>query len=430
MDQIIEGKAFVNNSLHECCIGISNGKIIEVKKTLTGAPRKKFPKKIIFPSGIDIHVHFRDPGFIDKEDFHSGSIAAAYGGISCICDMPNTRPFTSTINALKKKDMVAKRKSIVDYGLYAGIDKENISEINSLSEHCCGYKLFLGNSTESNIVPAEKLPTIFKQLNNINKLLAVHAEDEKCLSDHNRRELSLYDHLLSRPKECEIKAIKLLIQLHTETNIQLHICHISSAAAIQQLEKRASSISIGATPHHLFFDIHKKISNPSFMKVNPPIRDSPDREYLWNSFASGKIDVVESDHAPHTLAEKCVDFDKSPSGMPGVETMFPILLAASKQAKLSLATIINCVCRRPAELINAPKGCIASGYDADLCVVDLKNVQKVSTEDLHSKCNWTPFEGFKAIFPSDVLIRGDPVIRDYESIGKAGNSKNIGKIGA
>jgi dihydroorotase len=430
MDQIIEGKAFIDKEFYNCCIGISDGKIIEIKKTINGTPRKTFPKKIILPAGVDIHVHFRDPGLTHKEDFYTGTLSAAYGGISCICDMPNTKPFTSTHEALKQKDRIAQKKSVVDYGLYLGIDQKNIAQLKKFNKDCCGYKLFLGKSTANKTISSENLPLIFKSLQGVNKILAVHAEDAPCLNRFTKQEKSLLDHVTSRPEKCEIKAISNLMKLHDKSKIRLHICHISSATAMKYLKDRDRSISVGVTPHHMFFDIDKNFSSPPFLKVNPPLRYIIDRKYLWTSFNQGKIDVVESDHAPHTLDEKVTNFNESPSGLPGVETMFPILLAKAKHGQISLSTILRSIASRPADIMGIPKGRIAVGNDADFCIVDYNNIQKVKSENLHSKSKWTAYEGFNAIFPSDVLLRGVTLISDYEFVGKKGYGINILRKGA
>jgi dihydroorotase len=430
MDQIIEGKLFINKQLQNYCIGISDGKIIKIRKTLLGAPRKNFSKKLILPAAIDIHVHFRDPGFVQKENFHTGSIAAAYGGVSCVCDMPNTRPFTSNVNEIKKKDKIAQNKSVVDYGLYAGVTEKNLPVLETLSEFCCGYKVYLGDTTATSSVEQQFLTDLFEKMNAGDKVLAVHAEDNECLKRNKREVNTLNDHVLARPVNCEVTAIASLLKIHRKNGIKLHFCHISSLDALILLENHSSAITLGVTPHHLFFDIGMKLVNPQWFKVNPPIRLSVDRMALWKAFTDGKIDVVESDHAPHTLQEKADGFGEVPSGMPGVETMYPLLLGAVQRDVVSLSSVIDHVCVRPAEVINIPKGRIAIGYDADLCIVDHKKVEEISSDRLHYKSKWTAFEGHKAIFPSDVFIRGNQVISHYEMINEANAGRNIGRKGA
>jgi dihydroorotase len=430
MDQIIEGKAFIDDTFQDCCIAITDGKIVDIKKIIKGSNRKKFSKRLILPAGIDIHVHFRDPGLTHKEDFYTGSLSAAFGGISCICDMPNTKPFTATTDTLKEKNTLAQKKSVIDYGLYLGITKNNLSELQNIHALSCGFKLFLGKTTESTEIPAESLATVFKNVSESNKILAVHAEDANCLDQYRKKENTLHDHASCRPDICELRSIEKLLSLHKETNIRLHICHISSAVAMKLLYSRDSSISVGVTPHHMFLDIENEYNPPSYFKVNPPIRQTHDKEFLMNSLKIGKIDVVESDHAPHTCDEKENEFQSAPSGLPGVETMFPMLLAKARQDKIALTSVIRNCAHRPAEIMGMPKGQIAVGRDADFCIIDYNNIQSINGENLHSKCKWSPFEGLKAIFPSDLYIRGSAVISDYVFVGEKGFGNNFVSLGA
>ena len=430
MDQIIEGKAFIDNTFHDCCIAITDGKIVDIKKIISGSNRKKFSKRLILPAGIDIHVHFRDPGLTQKEDFYTGSLSAAFGGISCICDMPNTKPFTATIDTLKEKNAIAQKKSVIDYGLYLGITRNNLSELQNIHALSCGFKLFLGKTTASNEIATDSLTTVFKTVSDTNKILAVHAEDANCLDHYKKKENSLHDHASCRPEICEVRSTEKLLSAHNQTNIRLHICHISSAAAMKILYTRDSSITVGATPHHMFLDIEKKLGSPSYFKVNPPIRQRHHKEFLLNSLKMGKIDVVESDHAPHTCDEKENEFQSAPSGVPGVETMFPMLLAKARENKIALSSVIKNCANRPAEIMGIPKGQIAVGKDADFCIIDYDNIQTIKGENLHSKCKWSPFDGLNAIFPSDVYIRGSSVISDYVFVGEKGFGNNFKSPGA
>ena len=192
------------------------------------------------------------------------------------------------------------------------------------------------------------------------------------------------------------------------------------------LRDRSKNLSVGVTPHHLFFDVHRVSSNLTFYKVNPPIRSSFDKDALWSGVTNGIIDVCESDHAPHTLEEKSIEFNDAPSGLPGVETMYPVLLAAVKKERLSLTRLLSMIGERPAQLLNLAKGKLEVGLDADLIVVDLKKTEPIDTDQLHSKCGWTPFEGYPAIMPSHVFIRGEKVIENNEILIRQGFGRNIG----
>jgi dihydroorotase len=423
MDLTVEGKVYLNGNLNNCCIGIEDGKITKIKKILKSENHKYFGKNLIIPAGIDAHVHFRDPGMTHKEDFSTGSKSAAFGGISCVFDMPNTIPQTTTVENLKDKIRMAERKSYVDFGLYSGITNNNINELSELEKYCNGFKLYLGGSTNSMAFDNENLK-LLKDLNFNDKPILIHAEDKECLDDNRIIEKNLVDHIKSRPYQCEKKALNDIIKTFNENNLKIHICHISSSVGINLLKSR--DITCGVTPHHLFLDIENKKRNQSFFKTNPPIRQNFERDYLFKCLQNKNIDIIESDHAPHTIDEKNIEFDNSPSGVPGVETMIPLFLFLANKGILSINRIVEIFCEKPSEILNIPKGKIEIGRDADLMIVDLKKTCKIKEERLHYKCGWTPFENFYAVFPKDVFIRGEHLIRDSEIIVNKGFGNFIG----
>ena len=426
MDLTIEGKAFINGSFNNCCIGIKDGKINKIKKIMKGDVHIDFGNKLIIPTGVDIHVHFRDPGLTHKEDFSTGSIAAAFGGISCFFDMPNTIPQTTNIGALSDKIISASKKSYVDFGIYAGIIDSNIENIETLAKKCSGFKIYLGSSTNTLILNKNKLKESFKKISKTNKTVLLHAEDQLCLKNNKTKKIDLTDYYRSRPAKCEEISIKDILSASIGISSKIHICHISSCEAIEMLRNRPKNISCGATPHHLLLSIEDCPDLQTHYKVNPPIRTILDKEALFNSVKNGFVEVIESDHAPHTLDEKNVDFDSAPSGIPGVETMFPLFLYLVKKEVLPWQRLIFLICERPAEILGVPKGKIEVGKDADFIVVDMKNDIKIKSKDLHSKCSWTPFEGWKALFPSHVFVRGEKVIEDNEIQVNQGFGKFIG----
>ncbi len=425
MDQIIEGTAFINNKLLKCCIGITDGIISHIKKNLDGAPKKTFSdSNIILPSGIDLHVHFRDPGFPDKEDFYMGTKAAAYGGITCICDMPNTKPFTDTPRHINEKNAIAQSKSVIDYGLYAGITSKNYGNLEQFDTYNCGYKLYLSNTTETTGCDINILPDSFSFLKKHPNLLLVHAEDPLYLKK-DIVEDNLNDHFNARPINSEVQAVTKLLHYQKQYGIPLHICHISSKEALILLQKASKEVTVGVTPHHFFLHKNLCINQPAFFKVNPPLRTPEDQSFLLNAVNDKMIDIFESDHAPHTISEKTQPFSVAPAGMPGVETMYPLLLAAVKRDKFTLSRVIELICKKPAKLLRIPKGSIEVGYHADLSIFNFKDVIKISVERLHTKCGWSPFVGWQGIFPSYVMSRGTMIIADHDFIGNKGYGKNI-----
>lgn len=428
MNLVIEGKAFVNGIFQDCCIGVKNGKIIDIKKILKGDKHINFGNKLIIPAGIDIHVHFRDPGMTIKEDFSSGSLAAAFGGISCFFDMPNTIPQTTNMQNLRDKIILAGKKSFVDFGIYAGVTDNNIGTIEILAKKCNGFKIYLGSSTAAFTFNKNNLKEALQKISKTKKIVLFHAEDEELLIKNRGIEKNTIDHLRFRPSICEETSIKDILSASQGINLKAHICHVSSIEGLEILKKRPGNISCGVTPHHCLFSADKNMNYQTYYKVNPPIRTSFDKEALFNALKNGIIDVLESDHAPHTKDEKDTDFNEALSGLPGVETMMPLFLYMAKKEKLSFKSVISLLCQRPADLLNISKGKIEIGRDADLIVFDLKDETRIKSDNLHSKCGWTPFEDWPAIFPTDVFIRGEKVIEDNEIQVKQGFGRFTGEI--
>jgi len=426
MDLTIEGKLYYNGIFEQGCLGIEQGKIVAIKKSLKTDNHVNVGNNLILPAGIDLHVHFRDPGFTQKEDFSTGSQAAAFGGISCVFDMPNTKPQTTSIQALKEKAQIASEKSYVDFGLYAGVINENIVRLTEISPFCSGFKIFLGNSTHSLQLSIQNLRVALLEANRTKKITLIHAEDEHCLNTHKARESNLVDHLRSRSAECEETAIRTIISNSHNLSSPIHICHLSSYEGFEVLRKKPRNLSVGVTPHHLFFDVNTIDTKQAFYKVNPPIRSSFDRDTLWYGVNHNFIDIFESDHAPHLEKEKNVEFNDTPSGLPGIETMYPLLLSAMKKGQVSIDILLAMLCERPAQLLNLPKGKIEVGRDADFIVVDLRKTEVITAENLHSKCGWTPFENFQAVFPSKLFIRGEKVIDDHQLLVQPGSGKCVG----
>ncbi len=414
MDLIAEGKVYINGVFQNCCIGIKDGKISAVKKILKGDEHINFGNRLILPSGLDLHVHFRDPGLTHKEEFSTGSMAAAFGGISCVFDMPNTIPQTTTLQRFSDKISLAEKKSFIDFGIYAGVTNDNIDSIEALSTKCSGFKIYLGSTTNSLKFDKKNLRMVLKKISQTEKLVLFHAEDDEQLIKNSGNERNLVDHLKSRPSICEETSINDVILALEGLSMAAHICHVSSIEGLEVLKKRPNNITCGVTPHHCLLSIEKNMGSPTFFKVNPPIRSSFDKESLFNGVKNGLIDIIESDHAPHTKEEKDVNFNEAPSGLPGVETTFPILLFLAKKEVISFQRIISLICERPAELLGISKGRIEVGRDADFIVVDLKDDCRIKSDNLHSKCGWTPFEDWSAIFPTHVFIRGEKLIEDHE----------------
>jgi dihydroorotase len=409
MDLIIEGRAFVNGHLEQCCIGIDGGRIIAIKKDLRGGKRLDLQGQIILPGAIDPHVHLRDPGSTQKEDFRTGTLSAAFGGVTCVFDMPNTLPATQTMEALREKRAIGNSKAWVDFGLFGGLVPG--SDVLDLAPEVIGLKMFMGSSTQSNVVTEdEDIVRLAGLVKRAGKVLSVHAEEESMI--RRDRVETLEGHNRNRSPDCEVQAIRRLLDLVPDA--PLNICHVSTAAGLKALQ--GSVFTKEVTTHHMLLDERSDLGGKG--KVNPPLRSTEDREAILQSFISGKVDMLASDHAPHLLDEKRQEFTAVPSGVPGVETSVPLMLNLVKKGKLDLGLLVRCCAQRPAERFGLKKGRLAVGYDADIMVIDPGKVVRIEADELHSRCAWTPYERFEAIFPDMVFLRGDALIEEGNIVGE------------
>lgn len=406
MDLVVEGNLYIEGEIIKGCVGIEDGKIKSIKKILKCENYLDFGEKLVLPAGIDAHVHFREPGFTYKEDFTTGSMSAAFGGISCVLDMPNTKPLVNSVNIFKEKLSMAKRKSYVDFGLYAD---GNSDEIENLGKICSCFKIYLYE------MDGDMLGKKLSEIEKTGKTVSVHAEDKKFFKEIKTWGLS--DYLRSRPNDAEEKMIRKIVSMNKKN---VHVCHVSAKESINVLKHVTSEV----TPHHLLLNIDSDLGAKG--KVNPPLRTEKDNEALWDALRNGIIDIVASDHAPHTMEEK-QEFDDASPGVPGVETTLPIMMYFMKNEKISLSRIVNAICESPAEIFNLSKGRIKKGFDADLTVFDLKNEKKISADMLHSKCGWTPFENFYGVFPTCTIIRGEIVVENNEIMVNPGFGRFVGE---
>lgn len=407
MDLVLEGRAYVRGRLGRWSIGIEDGRIAEIARTIRGGEHVDLRDMIILPGAIDPHVHFREPGMTDKEDFSTGTLAAACAGVTTVLDMPNTQPPAVTVARLAEKKEAIARKAWVDYGLFAGCMPG--ADIESMAPMAIGFKVFMGSSTGRLLVTEDRdLAGIASQVKRTGKVLSVHAEDESMIE--HAQERGPIDHMRNRPAAAEVSAIRRLSALDCPINV----CHVSSAEGLQAME--ALPFTKEVTAHHLFLDRDSEAG--AYAKVNPPLRTKEDRIALFQAFTSGKIDMLGSDHAPHTIEDKGQEFDAAPSGMPGVETTVPMMLALMKKGTVPMNVLVSAMAERPASIFGLNKGYLEEGRDADLMIIDPRTTAPIKINNLHSKCGWTPFEGREAIFPRMVFVRGELVVEDGEPAGE------------
>ena len=407
----MEGRAYFGGKLQPICIGIANGKIARIRKVLKGERHLDFNDRIILPTAIDVHTHMREPGMTKKEDFSTGTISAAFGGVTCIFDMPNTLPPTVLKEDALEKKVLASQKSWVDFGIFGGC-RGSSNPARTVNE-VVGFKIFMSSTTGSVLLAEDRdIKRILDLIKGTKKVVSVHAEDDHLIG--RKEEASLRDHETNRPIAAEVSAIERLTKLSGGTKI--NVCHITSTAGLEMAAK--GTFTCEATPHHLLLDISNMKGRKAYAKVNPPLRKKEERDALFQAFAQGKVDMLASDHAPHTIEDKEQEFSSAPSGCPGVETSFPLMMALVKRNALALPTLIRAACERPAEIFGLNKGKIEEGRDADLMVLDPRNIAPINGNRLHSKCCWTLYEGYEAIFPEAVFLRGAQLIEDGALVGE------------
>ena len=364
----IKDKVFVKNIL------IRKGKIAKITGKEPKADKVIDARNnFILPGLIDAHVHFREPGLTHKEDFLTGSMAAAKGGITTILDMPNTLPPTTTIQALEEKRKLA-AKSIVNYGFHFGASIGNIADIKK-AKNIAAVKLYMEYTTgDLKVDDFEVITDIFKA----SKLTVVHAEDE---------------------------SVKNAVDVFIKNKIKnkLHVAHVSSQKELNYAKqnKIKNQVSVEVTPHHLFMNETDIQAHGAFAEMKPRLRGEQDQKALWLGIKNGAVDIIASDHAPHLKEEK--EQANYPFGIPGVETTLPLLLDAFNKNIMTLPRIIELCCENPAKIFKIKnKGFLKEGYDADLVIVDLYKRQAVRNEDLLTKCKWSPYDG--------KILKGWPVM--------------------
>ena len=369
----------------------------------------------LLPGVIDPHVHFRDPGNPEKEDFESGSRAAAAGGITSFLDMPNTSPNATNRLALEEKIAAAAKKAVTHHGFFIGATTNNVSDLQSVQgmDGICGIKIFMGSSTGNLLVHEQKhLENIFA---NTGGIIATHAEDEIRLQSRIaefKHRTDIAAHAECRDIECALIATKRATALAKDHSHRLHIVHLTSGKEADWLSsKKGDLITTEVCTQHLTFDQDdvEKLGVRALM--NPPIRYTEDKEKLWSRLKDGTIDCIVTDHAPHTLEAKSVGFPKAPAGMPGVETSLPRMLTHAKEGKCSISDIVKWMCAGPAKVYGIKnKGSLIEGFDGDLTLVDLENHRIIQDSDTWTRVGWTPYDGMELTgWPMYTIVDGNVV---------------------
>lgn len=408
-------------------IGVCGGRIEAFGDLPRGSAQTELDARHlhVLPGVIDSQVHFREPGLEHKEDLQTGTAAAALGGVTTVLEMPNTRPATTSSATFADKVARQRGRVWVDIGFFIGAAADNVADLGELERlaGCAGVKVFMGSSTGSLLVADEE--TLGRVFEAGRRRIAIHAEDEDRLKE--RVGLAVPGDPSSHPTwrdelSCLIATARCL-RLAREKARRVHVLHVTTAEELTLLAQHRDLATVEVTPQHLTLvapESYERLGTRA--QMNPPIRDARHRAALWRAVRDGLVDVVASDHAPHTLGEKAAPYPRSPSGMPGVQTLLPVMLTHVQQERLSLQRLVELLAAGPARVYGlARKGRLTWGMDADLTLVDLTRRTRLSDELMASKCGWTPFAGEEIIgWPVATIVRGKVVMRDGELFNAPG----------
>ena len=425
LDLLIKnGQCYIDGELKNVDVSIKDGKIKDIGQISEKSKDSIDAKGLtVLPGCIDTQTHFREPGSTDTEDLNSGSRAAVAGGITAVFEMPNTNPPTSSKNEFKRKLDLAKDRMFCNYAFYFGATADNSHELADLKnlEGCCGIKLFAGSSTGNLLVANEKdIETVFK---NSSKVVAVHSEDEEILNINKKliKKGDVHTHPIWRSEECAISSTRRIVNIAKRHNKRAHVLHVTTKQEVDFLSQHKVNVTFEITPQHLTLyapDCYDKLG--TYAQMNPPIRDKSHYDRLWYAIRNNLNDTIGSDHAPHLKINKEKEYPNSPSGMPGVQTLLPVMLNHVNNGKLSLKQLIKLVCENPIKIFGIKnKGFIKKGYDADFTIVNMNKDIKIQNKNIESKCGWSPFNGYS--------FKGSPIATIINGKIKMLNGKILGE---
>ena len=415
MDLVLKNCKLVDE-IGEYYIKIDDGKITDISKTpMKASEIIDVKNNYVLPGFIDPHIHFRDPGLTKKEDFHTGSLAAANGGFTTVIDMPNTLPKTNTYKALKEKYEIAQKKSVINFELQAGHnDLEEMKKMMELKP--VSFKVFMDLESD------ESLEKIFHDLSTLmkttdyNGLVATHCEKKSIVESETERlkdksENKPIDYTYARPSSSEDESVRQAIELARANDLRLHICHLSSIKSLNMAKSASKNMPVSweFTPHHLLLDNSSYNIYGTFIKTNPPLREEQDSVRISNLDENS---IIGTDHAPHTLDDKTKGVWESSPGIPNLETVVPLLLTEVNRGNLDLKLIPKIFSQNAAEVYGLEnKGKIATGYDGDITIIDLKKEGKFDISEFKTKAEYSPFDGEKYIgMPVMTIVNGKTVM--------------------
>ena len=422
---IKNGSCYIDGKVTKTDLMITENKISKIGTIKTNSSKVfDATDKIILPGIIDTQVHFREPGSTDAEDLESGSRAAVLGGVTSLFEMPNTNPPTSNLLEFENKLKLAKDRMHSNYAFYFGATPDNTSQLSQLKnlKGCCGVKLFAGSSTGKLLV--DKEADIEKVISSSDRIISIHSEDEEILNIRKKfiKKGDVRSHPEWRNSECAMSSTRRVVKIAERYNKKIHVLHVTTKEEVDFLAMHKKNITFETTPQHLTFyapDCYEKLG--TYAQMNPPIRTKDHYDRLWAAIKNDIVDVLGSDHAPHTKKNKQKEYPESPSGMPGVQTIFPVMLNHVNSGKLTLKQLIKLMCENPCKIFGIKnKGFIKEKYDADLTIVDMNKEQIIKNEMIASKCGWTPFNNYKVKgFPIATIVNGNIVMSEGKIISKA-----------
>ena len=437
---LANAKAYYDKQIVDCAIAIENGEIFKIGKEtqMPNADEKTDLKSLLLlPGMIDAHVHLRDENKAYKEDFYSGTAAAAAGGVTTVLDMPNNDPVTNTAAAILNRMRLAEKRVLVNIAFYSEFP-ENPNQIGKIAaQGAIGFKLFMANQIGGlNPNDDEALLEAFRKVANTDLPIAVHAED-KTMVDTNTQTLKrakrddLKAFLQAHPAQAELKAIERVLRLSEEAKARLHVCHVTTRNSLDKITEAKQSgnkVTCEVTPHHLLLSKTDFERLGTMLAVMPPLRDSQNIEALLDGVSNGKVDTIGSDHAPHATNEKTAQsIWEVKVGFPGLETMFSLLLTLVSQRKLSIDVLVQSLAEKPAEIFRLKgRGHLKQGWKADLVAVDLKHKFKIDASKFHSKARFSPFDGQEVRGrPVKTFVSGQLIADDQEIFAKPGSGNIV-----
>ena len=422
---IKNGSCYINGKLTNTDIGLLGNKIKiigEIKGD--GLNIYDATNKLVLPGIIDTQVHFREPGSTDAEDLESGSRAAVLGGVTSLFEMPNTNPPTANLIEFEKKLKAAKNRMHSNYAFYFGATPDNTDQLKQLKnvEGCCGVKLFAGSSTGNLLVDKES--DIEKVISNSDRIVSIHSEDEDIIKLRKKfiKQGNVHSHPEWRNVECAMSSTRRVVKIAERYNKKIHVLHVTTKEEVDFLAMHKKNVTFETTPQHLTLfapDCYDKLG--TYAQMNPPLRSKEHYDRLWVAIKNNIVDVLGSDHAPHLKSNKDKEYPNTPSGMPGVQTIFPIMIDHVNNGKLTLSQLVNLMCENPCRIFGIKnKGFIKEGYDADLTIVDMSKKVTIKNEMMASKCGWTPFHNHKITgFPVGTIVNGNLVMEDGKILIKS-----------